>query len=274
MTFTGGISFFDRPYNLLKDGASVTASSNNGKIANYILGVNKSYRWVSSGSDDSTTETLTVTLPTEQEIDSIFLQLHNFKEFGITYGSGASAFTGVVGLDGAKSGIAETTFSGNTAFYKFDAVTTDRINITIEKTQTVDAEKYLSGLYVTKEIGTLEGYPDISAVKFDRNEKKSKVLSDREDVEKSYATLSFNLRLRAYPFADDVALLENLYDRETTFITWVCGGVPDNFVVKQRGFRVEDIIMTQVDRPISNSYYKNVYSLGVDQRYSFTEVVP
>lgn len=274
MTFTGGISFFDRPYNLLKDGASVTASSNNGKIANYILSPQRNYRWTSSGSNDTTTETLTITLPQSREIDSLFLHLHNFKEFGVTYGAGASAFTGVVGLDGSKSGISETAFDGNTSFYKFDAVTTNQINITVDKTQTVDAEKFLASVFVTKELGTLEGYPDIGAVKYDRNDNKSKVLSGRDDIEKSYAALSFKISLRAYPFADDVELLESLYDRERPFMTWVCGGVPSNFRIKQRGFRVEDIIITQVDRALNNSYYKNIYTLGVVQRYSFTEVVP
>lgn len=274
MSMTSGISFFDKNRALFKDGATCAASSNT-DLQNLILGTNKYFRWESSGSDDMTTETLTITLPSAIEISRIFLIGHNFDDYGIQYDNGSPAdFTGVTGLNSySGSSIAETGYTGSVSYYEFTPVTTDTIIITIDTTQVADAEKYLTQFVATNELGTLTGYPTPSPVSLDRNERKEKSISGRAHIQKGYETASFDLKLNTYPVQADVDILDSLQDREDPFLVWLCGGKPSQFRIEQRGYRLEDVYQMQIDAPLKNSYDRNIYQMGANQSYSFMEVV-
>lgn len=273
MSMTAGISFFENSLSLFKNGASAAASSNNA-AANLALGVSPYYKWESSGSDDSTTETYTVTLPSAVEFSRLFLLSHNFKAFTVQYGGTPSHFTGVRGLDGVNaSGIVETANTRSTSYYEFNAVTTDTIVISIDTTLTMDAEKFLTQFIVTNEIGTLQGYPQLSGIGIDRNAEKQTSITGLMYIEKQRETRDFNLNLTSYPYQDDIDLLDGLQQRNGAFLVWPCGGRPDIFRLKQRGWRVEDVIPMQTDSKLQNGYVNNVYSLGVSQNYSFIEVI-
>lgn len=272
MSMTGGISFFDNNKALFDDGSTCVASTNTDD-QNLILGTNKFFKWESIGSDDVTTETLTITLPSPISLSRIFLVDHNFKNFGIQYGASLD-FANVTGLDSySDNQILETGFTRNTAYYQFDAVTTDTIIISIDTTQVVDAQKFLTQFIATNELGTLLGFPNLSGVKLDRNDKKSKAISGRLHLERGYESASFRLSLRTYPFEADIDLLDSLHDSNVSFLVWINGGLPDQFRFNQRGFRIEDIYNMKIDKAMNNSYYKNIYKAGANQSYSFMEVV-
>ena len=272
MSMTGGISFYDKNKSLFDDGSTCVASTNTAD-QNLVLGTNKYFKWESIGSDDVTTETLTITLPSAISLSRIFLLDHNFKNFGIQYGASLD-FANVTGLDSySDNQILETGFSRNTAYYQFDAVTTDTIIISIDTTQTVDAEKFLHQFIITNELGTLTGFPDMTGIKLDRNDRKDKAISGRLHIEKGYETASFRLKLASYPVQADIDLLDSLHSRELPFLSWLNGGKPDQFRFEQRGFRLEDVYQVKVDKPAKNSFNKNIYVLGVNQSYSFMEVV-
>ena len=207
------------------------------------------------------------------DITRIFLVDHNWKEYTVKYGASVD-FTNVTGIDGALGGgIAETAYARDTSYYEFDSVNTDTIIITATKTQTADQEKTLVQFIATEELGTLTGYPRIGNVKLDRNTRREKAISGRQHVEKSYESASFDLNLRTYPGQADIDLLDSLHDRDIPFLAWLSGGMPDQFRFTQRGFRLKDIYSMQTDRAASNAYDKNIYINGVNQRYSFQEVV-
>ncbi len=176
MSLTGGISFFKRSKSLFKDGASAVASTGSSE-ASLVLGTNKFFKWSSVGSDDTTVETITISFPAAVQITRIFLADFNWKEFTVKFGGVPTDFTNVVGIDGALGGgIAETVFARDTAYYEFDAVTTDTIEITVTKTQVVDEEKTLVMFIATEELGTLVGFPPNKGIGLSRNEKSEKAI--------------------------------------------------------------------------------------------------
>jgi len=273
MSMTGGISFFEKNKALKKDGAACVASSNTSD-QNLVLGTNKYFKWQSSGSDDSTTETLTITLPESVSVSRIFLLGHNFDTFTIKYGAGAgSNFANVTGLD-AYSGnaISESGFTRDAAYYQFDAVTTNRFIVTATVAQTTDAEKELVQFVATNEIATLTGYPEITGLRFDRNDRGAQSVSGRTHIEKGYETCSFGLKLSSYNVQADITALESLHDRNEPFLVWLNGGKPSNFTYAQRGFRVGDVYQMQTAGGIQTGYYRNIYPAGVEQQYRFEEV--
>lgn len=280
MSLTGGISFFKRSKSLFKDGASAVASTGSSE-ASLVLGTNKFFKWSSVGSDDTTVETITISFPAAVQITRIFLADFNWKEFTVKYGGVPSDFTNVVGIDGVLGGgIAETVFARDTAYYEFDAVTTDTIEITVTKTQVVDAEKTLVIFIATEELGTLIGFPPNKGIKLNRNEKSEKAISGRLSVEKSYETASIGLNPKSFAGRTDVIgqadidLMDSLHDSNVSFIVWANGGVPDQFRFIQRGWRLKDVYHMQTVKGTNNAYDKNVYVMGVNQKYNFVEVIP
>lgn len=272
MSMTGGISFFEKSKALYAGGSSCVASSNTAD-QNLFLGQNKYFKWKSSGSDDMTTETLTITLAESVAINRIFLLGINFKAFQIQYGAG-SDFSNVTGLDSySGSAIDVSDYAGDAAYFEFDEVTTDTIIITIDTTQTADAEKEIVQFIATNEIGTLTGFPTITGGAADRTERRAVSVSGRSHIEKGYESFSFSLELSSYNVQADLDVLEGLHDRNEPFLVWLCGGKPTNFRFKQRGFRVGDVYQMQTVGEMTSGYYRNIYPAGVEKRYRFEEAI-
>jgi len=271
MSLSGGISFFDKSLSLFKDGVTAAASSNTA-AQNLALGSNKYYRWESAGSNDATTETLVLTFPASVSISRIFLMGHNLKNYTITSADGS--FSNVKSLDASGlSGISETAYARSMSYYEFTPITINDLTITMNTTQTANAQKFLNQIICTNELGTLRGFPNLTAVSIDRNLIKDRTISGRSLIEKGVETAAFDLRLNNYPYQGDVDLLDALHNREKPFLAWLCGGKIDNFRIQQRGWKLEDVYQMQIDAALKNGYERNVYSLGVSGSYSFEEVV-
>jgi len=287
MALTGTIAFYLKNKGLLVDGSSIVASTGT-DTANYVLGTNRYLEWESVGSDDTTTETLTITFPSSQTIDRIFLVDHNFKEFDIMYdvASTWTDFTTVVGLDGALvGGVSETTFDKDTAYYEFDSVTTTMIRIRATKTQVADEEKTLRTFIGTEEIGSLTAFPLVKN-SFTRNSRINKTLSGRSSVIKSYDVINrINLSFQSNPYQNDQDIIETLYDSDFPFLVWLsggkygasenpdCTGTPDWFKIQQKGWDLKDIYQVNTDGQIDPNFFKNIFRLDTVFKVKLLEVV-
>ena len=258
MTISGGIKFFEKSRCLLKDGAAVAASTGDA-AADYALSMNRNLRWDSVGSDDTTAETLTITFDSVT-VDRLLIVDHNLKDFSVTYGSGASSFSNVEGIDGALGGgIVETAFAQDTAYYEFDSVTTDQLNITATKTQTADQEKYITLIALTAEIGTFTGYP-VALPKTTANEKRAVTENGKFITQKGSESFSCELEV-GYSEAADVTILNTLYESQEPFLMWLCGGKygSSNFAVTQKGWRLKDVYQMQTYDVFETAFENNIY---------------
>lgn len=278
---TGGVKFLEPSQNLAVNGASGSASSGN-VTAIYALDRNPFTYWQSVGSDDSTTETFEVDFAANISISRILCLDINWKQFTIKYDvSGMwTDFTNVVGLDGSLGGgISESTFHDNTAYYEFDAVTTGKILISILKSQVTDAQKYVAQIICTREIGTLKGFPKIKSVALDRNDRSKKSLSGRYVVQKSDEAAGITLNFQNYTpdalYTGDLDLMMSLFDRDQSFIVWLCGGRrgTNYFRYTLRGFRLLDAYTMQIVKPFDVSYDSGVYVLGVNNTVQLQESI-
>ena len=276
MAITGGIKFFESYKTLASEGNFATASTGD-PSANFALDRNDFTCWRSSGSDDLTTETWELTFFESTTIDRLFIINHNFKEFVIEYDdSGFTDFSNVVGIDGELvSGISETTFSEDTAYYEFDSVTTTKIRIQVTKTQVVDAEKFLTTFVATIELGTLEGFPNIAPVSKDKNIRKKETLNGRIFVQKSLETKRYNLDFKNYPaeLPDDLNLIISLFDSDDPTLVWLCGGRRGEpfFKFTLVGFRLRDLIQMHITAPFNDSYRNNLYNGTVKMKVKLEE---
>jgi len=276
MAITGGIKFFEPNLADSETGASVTASSGD-PSADFILDRNQYTVWRSVGSDDTTTETLEITLAGTETFSRLFLIRHNFKEFKVEWWNGAWVdFSNVVGVNGAtSSAISETDYTRNTAYYEFDEVTTDRILISATKTQVADEEKFLNAFVITTELGTLAGFPVIRDATKDKKLRKAILLNGRSYIEKSLEVFRTAIDFKNYPptYPDDLNLIFDLFDRDDKFFVWLCGGRSEDvyFKYQLRGFRLEDLILVQTVNVFKDKYRKNYYNGVVDVKLNLEE---
>jgi hypothetical protein len=245
----------------------------------FAINRNKLLKWRSVGSDDITTETITITTPADITFNRILLIDHNFEEFIIDYDDGGfTAFTSVVGLDGALGGgISETTFADDTAYYEFDPVTTSIIRIRAVMTQTVDAEKFLGQFIATTELGTMVGFP-ITVTPNKRSSRIKTLINGLVSVSKSIETFDTTIDFETYSttatFNVDFDLIYKLWDRENPFIIWPSGGKrgTSSFQYAVRGYRLLDAPTVQVvSESIEPVYLNNVYVNPLSLSVAFSE---
>ncbi len=279
MAFGGGIKFYNQNKALLDFDTTITATSAT-ESADFAIDRNPFTFWRSVGSTDAVTETLIIAFDVDQTIDRLFLLDHNFKSFTIKYDLAGvfTDFTTVVGIDGALGGgITESTFADSTAYYEVTQVTTPRIEVTITTTQVVDAEKFVSQIIATTELGTLVGFPILKSITQTRNSRVKKMLSGKFNISKSIESAAFRLDFKNYPprLTADLDLALSLFDRESPFLVWLAGGRrgTDFFTYTLRGFRLKDVLQMQVNRDTKMSYAKNVYLIQVNMQLSLVEHV-
>lgn len=282
---TGGIKFFNQSVCLAANGATGASTPSNGSsTALYCLDRNPWTYWYTSGSNDATTEVLTITFPSSVPITRLLLLDHNFKHYAVKYLSSGGAwtdFTSAVGLDGAMSGgkISETAFADSSSYYEFDSVTTNSIQITIYSTQVANKDKYLNSCIATTEIGTCAGFPTIQAVTVDRNSKIKKTLSGRYSIQKSDETAAFKLSFKSYPSAItynvDIDLMMTLHDLDTPFLVWLCGGRRGTsyFNYTLRGYRLKDVYQMQIDKAYALSYTMSITKNSLNAEVSLQESI-
>jgi hypothetical protein len=263
MTISGGIKFFKRNTALFSSGTTATASSNSSSANNILTNRQLTY-WQSIGSDDSTTETITITYNKTVTIDRILLNRINWKEFTVQYDVAGTPtdFTSVIGLDGSlPGGISETTFADETAYYEVDSITTTGIIITATKTQTADQEKLIYNLFTTEELGTLEGFPQISAIDITRNNRLSTGLSGLANIQKGYEIKNFSLAFSNHPYQSDYDLMKTLVDSQDSFLAWICGGRRDTpyFRFTVDAYKLRDVLNMQTSGGINPAYPGSIY---------------
>lgn len=280
MAITGGIKFFTKSKCLGVDGNTITASSGDAS-SSYALDRNPVTYWRSVSSTDLITETITITLSASKTFNRLFLIDTNFKDFNIKYelASVWTHFANVVGLDGSKTNITETAFADTSAYYEFTSVTTQRIQISVLKTQAANAEKYVSQIVLALELGTFVGFPDIANLDFDRNMRVNKTISGKYSVQKSDENAGFTLNFKRYPsstdFHPDLDLVMELQDTEDPFLVWLCGGRRGTsyFRYTIRGFRLKDLYQMQVTKPLKLEYSDNVYINGINSALNLEESI-
>lgn len=274
---TGHPKIFNASKCLEVDGSTIVASTGDAS-SSYSIDRNQDTFWTSVASDDSTTETLTVTFAEDIAIDTLLFLDINWKGFVVKYDVAGTwtHFAAVFGLDGSKSNITETAFSDNTAYYNFTEVTTGSIQITITTTQTVNAEKYISQIIATTEVGTFLGWPLVENMTFDRNSRVKTTLSGKVSVQKSLESFSTDLKFKNYPststYNADIDLIMTLQDIEDPFILWLCGGRRGtyfNYII--RGYRLKDAITVQITSALGLSYTDNVLKNPVNAGVSLAE---
>jgi hypothetical protein len=242
-TITGMMKIFKQNF-LAAEALTFSVTSGAASIDN-IKDFDKNTKWVSVGSDDLTTEVITITFTNSVTINRLLLLNMNFKNFSAEYWNGSiwTDFTNVYSdaTSSVKSEISETANTENSKYYEFDEVTTTKVRVSATETFIANAEKFLHEMYVGSEIGTF-----IDDITSSPNKYKPIVSNTRSTyITKSNGGMIKYERGDKYNVKVDIKELFNTEDQDIVntmyddgqFAIYPCGAIP----YSQRGWRAQDL---------------------------------
>lgn len=226
--------------------------------------------WGTTGSDDTADTTLVADFIDERPVDTIILIGHNFKDFTIEKWNGSS----YVAFDNA---ISVTNSTDSTSAFEFTTPeTTSRIRITIDSTQTANADKLLRQLIITEKLesGQFRAPPIISKLEFSTSKKSKQSLSGKFFIREQVGHNELELNFRLVPYDEDLILLEAMFFKSFNgFLFWPCGGNETQFKYKRIGYRLEDIHLMKPQTEWNPVFEGGIYKNGVNIRVKLIEVV-
>lgn len=255
-TITGMFKVFYK--NSIIDYANaVTASSGSATLPN-LYDLDRSTRWISSGSNDSTTEYIEFVFDNAQTFNRIAILNCNWKNFQIKYDSGG-VYTNFSTVYSKKSDVASASsinITNNTdiaRYFEFASVTTTKIRFYIDTTMTTNAEKYVYEIYLGQEIGTFiadltskpNDYAVLASYKRAQYLEKSNggmIKIERADKYRAKANLK-----QIWDVAD-LVILQTMYDYGEVAI-YPCGAYEQ--YTTERGWRIQDFyhVLVMGDEP-------------------------
>lgn len=252
--------------------------------------------WQSIGSDDSTTETITINFDEETEIDTIIFVGINWKDFNVSTSNGLidSACTidhpkgldvevfnwvddssnnivddednNIVFVTGDSSAPGNIeNYNRDTFYMGFDKQTVTSVTVEVSSTQIANKQKSLGYFIITKSVGngSTRSELDTPTITFSNNEKVSKGLNNRSFVQKLQKTVKISIGFDLWQ-QSQVDLYEKLYNRQESFLFWACGGIPDDCftLFRPEGLRFRDIYLMQITGGSDVIHNKFYYSKG------------
>lgn len=236
------------------DNVVLTASQGQ-DFVDFVRNRSNTSAWVTTGSVDADNTTIEVDFVDLINIDSIILIKHNFKSYTIQYWDGDS-------WENFSTTIAPTTNTALTTFHQFTEVFTTKIKLTILGTMTVDDDKHLFQFIATTERAQFNGFPIIKNPKHSRNRIRSKLLSGKETIKESSGAFSCQLQIKVHSDDSDLDLIEDMYNANTGFLVWLCGGDQAQFSSLRIGYRLEDIYLMKCADEYQPEWYKGFYTSG------------
>ncbi len=274
MSVSGGIKFFYKNRGDIEDSNTFPTVSSGSTTATNAQSRKPYLWWESVGSDDVTTETYQLNFGASKDIDRLILKRHNFKNFFVKYWNGAAwtHFANVVTKEGTQANITETGNTKTTSYYEFTEVSTDKILISIDTTQAVDAEKYIYEIIATKELGTFQGYP-VYQGGFAKKLASKVALSGQTAQTILGERYHSNLSFTTYPTEVDHNLMVTLWDLNKEFLIYPCGANEDQYRFSDmKGNRLRDIFLVNFVGNFEPNYNRNVYINPLNYKANFLEV--
>jgi len=238
--------------NVLDENATYSFTSANTSLSKYLYDNNLDTKLTSSGSDDLTPEVFLITFSSAKTIDRIFVGNHNIKSGKIEYWDGAAY------VDFTNDAISWSANTANHNYFTFDSVSTERIRLTMDTTQTADAEKYVGQLRAMEEIGEVQTNP--SKVKFTyRKHQKKHIVSTGGNVQ-----VVFGEKYQAmFYFSDanttDITLFKTLNDNNAAFYVYPGGG---DTSITEYGFRIQDMYLVNYVNDFAPNLKNNLFNIG------------
>ncbi len=237
-------------------------------FVDFVRNRNNRSAWITTGSTDAGTTTMTIDMTDERDIEEILLIKHNLKAYTIKYWNGASFVD-------FSTPVAETTNIATTNNHSFDLVTTSMIEIVITGAQVVDADKFIHQIILTTNhsSGQLEGWPQLKRPRQNTNKRTRNMLSGKVNVIESIGGFSVQMEVSNWSIDADLTLVEEIYFGKRAVLVWLCGGDEAQFANQRFGYRLEDLFFMRATNDYSPEYNVGIYTNGLKVKLNMMEAI-
>lgn len=235
--------------------------------------------WGTTGSADADGTTLQVMFGDQQDIDSLFLILHNFASYTVQYYDTSNALQSF-SVPISTSGLTAQSYTPGgvfrSDFFQFAKVTATGVLITITGTIVANADKFLAQLVPTLMIGTLNCQPFIQKPMFAASRIELQTSTGKRKIQKNAGWFECTLNQNGVKLAD-WALIETLYSYFQGFLMWLNGNdfndsvsqYPDGVRV---GYRPQDLPLCDFVDELTPEYMDGRYGYGMTLNARIVEI--
>ena len=259
---TGKIKFFEENQISINTGAR--AVDGDGNPANELLSDSNETRWTGT----TTRPLISIIINKAFRANRIIVIDSNADALLINDFRGRLTLRGPVRGEGTKY---------NTDYFDFDEQEFqegDVIGIQFSDGTVDQKPATIKKIIMTTEIGTLEGWPQISSLRFSDNAKVFKSKSGQRLISKQQRTLeNLTLSFKNYTKQNDIELVHTLHRREDPLLIWPSGGREEQFRYIQEGLRNQDIYRVQSSGRVDVRLNKGSYSSLMDSSLTFHESI-
>lgn len=259
------MAFFKKSLADLTQPNLVVTASQGQDTAEFALNRRNTSAWITTDSVDADNTTYEVDFTDEVYISDILLIKHNFKNFTIKRWNG-STFVDF------STPIAVSNNTEETNWYRFDRVSTQKVQITITGTQVANEDKIMYQFIATELMGQLTGWPKMKDPRISKNRKTARMLSGKLSVTENVGYYAGSFGVENWRIAPDIAIIESLYNSFESFLFWPCGGDEDQFFGSPIGYRLEDIYLCRTVNDYSPEYVAGIYANGLNLEVKLEEV--
>lgn len=259
-------SVFDLSYSLPTATVTDSVASNTGQdFIDLLRNRNNTSGWMTTGSSDAANTTLEIDFNDLREFDSIMLLKHNFKTFTVKYWSG-SAWVDF------STPINESNNSAESNYYTFDLVESDKLQLIINNTTEVDADKTLNQFLVCESLGEFVNVEPRIMPTIDKDRRTTKFLSGKSFISTQVGGFSCRLRFDGASNDTELSLIETLFDTFEGFLVSLSGGNASQFETARQGYRLEDIYFMNCKNEYKPEWRDGYFNRGMPIEIDLVEV--
>ncbi len=211
--------------------------------------------WGTTDSSDAGLTTMVIDLGDTRDMDAIILAEHNLKSFTLKNGDGTT-------WNNFSTTIAPTDNTESTTYHSFDSTTATHLQLIMNSTQVVDADKFIRQFIVTEQIGELTIQPEIQP-EWDKSRKVTKYLSGKSHITKSVGAFRCRIRMGVVSNDADLTLIETLFNAYDGFLVWPCGGDVAQFETIREGYRLQDIFLMDLINDYAPQFNDSRWNHGI-----------
>lgn len=266
-----GIKFF-RKNRIDLDFANVTltvtdasATDDGADFLTFLRNRENTSGWATTDSQDSYNTQLDIDMTDERDIDTIILVENNFKAYTIQYWNG-STYTDF------STAINESNNTETTKEHQFNTVSTSKIRIIITGTMVADADKFMTQLILTEELGEFSFQPRVKPL-LSKNRKSSRYLSGKAFITRMADSFAVSIEFQNVTGDTDLTLMETLFDSYEGFLIWLCGGTTTQFTTIRKTWRKQDIFLCNLLNEYEPEWEESRYANGMGVKLEVAEIV-
>ena len=290
MAVTGKIKFFERSKMLLSDGnvsASLSSDSkqnDNESIKNILTFDKNAYFQTAQITDEAFLQIIDIEFDQPITINRLLIVDTNINTGAFSF---PTPVKNISNIDNQPIPDNPFVFFGNnnnfknlTHYWEFDDVTISTLSFQINVLARNDYDEtppdhfFIRQIIATREIGTFEGFPNVSAYSDNQNEVINETSTGLKHIVKQQQTIdNFMLSFRSHPIENDIGIVDKLFNLRESFTLWPCGGGygSNHFLFEKDGWKLDDIYNVQTVGMKSNRWHKNFYKGGVTAKIKMVE---